>query len=77
MMKLWLYQKSYMWTAEWRITAMIILHLIPSCFIDRPRKGQGYLPTIFLEKTEILVGKTIGSRKKGLWFEGMQFFYSF
>ena len=45
------------------LTAMIILHLIPSCFIDRPRKGQGYLRTIFMEKTEILIGKSIGSRK--------------
>jgi len=41
------------------LTAMIILHLIPSCFIDRPRKGQGYLRTIFMEKTEILIGNLL------------------
>ena len=41
---------------------MIILHSIPSCFIDRPRKGQGYLPFSW-KKTEILIGKSIGSRK--------------
>ena len=63
MMKLWIYEKSYMWTAEWRINCDDHPSLIPSCFVDRPRKGQGYLPTIFLEKTEILIGKSTGSRK--------------
>ena len=85
MMKLWIYENHICGLRSEESTAMIILHLIPSCFIDRPRNGQGYLPTIFFEKTEILFGKSIGSRKsvwkasekRGLWFEKMQFFYSF